>query len=144
MKHQSAGHEHGSSGHVTSIRFLVIVFVVLVGLTVLTVVANDWPLGSFDIWVALGIACVKATLVSLFFMHMYWDKGFNVFVFLSSFVFSTLFIGFTLMDTSHYQDSIRAFPTSGRPDKDTKTPLESIYPFLFPEAATDSEDHSAK
>ncbi len=144
MEHHAVGHDHGSAGHVTSIRLLVTVFVVLVGLTILTVIANDWPLGSFDIWVALGIACVKATLVSLFFMHMFWDKGFNVFVFLSSFVFSTLFIGFTLMDTTHYQDSIRAFPTSSRPDKDTKTPLETLYPFLFPEAITESPGHPAE
>lgn len=126
---------HSSMGHVTSVRLLVTIFVILVGLTILTVVANDWPLGSLDIWVALTIACIKATLVAMFFMHMYWDKGFNVFAFLSSFVFVTLFIGFTLMDTKHYQDSIRVFPTSSRPDKDVKTPLESFYPYLFPSEA---------
>jgi cytochrome c oxidase subunit 4 len=115
MDHSSAEHGHSSAGHITSVRLLVTVFVTLVALTILTVVANDWPLGHFDLWVALTIACVKATLVALFFMHMYWDKGFNVFVFLTSFVFVTLFIGFTLMDSSHYQDSIRAFPMSGRP-----------------------------
>jgi cytochrome c oxidase subunit 4 len=92
------------------------VFFTLVALTLLTVIANDWPLGKFDIWVALTIACVKATLVGLFFMHMYWEKGFNVVAFLSSFVFVTLFIGFTLMDTNHYQDQMRAFPVGGRPD----------------------------
>ena len=91
-------------------------FFVLVGLTILTVVANDWPLGHFDIWVALTIACIKATLVALFFMHMYWDKGFNVFAFLTSFVFVTLFIGFTLLDTNHYQDNVRDFPVASRPD----------------------------
>jgi hypothetical protein len=36
------------------------------------------------------------------------------------------------MDTQHYQDSIRAYPVSSRPDKDTKTPLEVVYPYLFP------------
>jgi cytochrome c oxidase subunit 4 len=113
MEHHAE--QHGSMGHVTSIRLLVTVFVTLVALTILTVVANDWPLGHFDLWVALTIAFVKATLVAMFFMHMYWDRGFNVFAFLSSFAFVTLFIGFTMMDTGHYQDSIRAFPKSGRP-----------------------------
>ncbi len=116
MAHQTSGHGNSATGHVTPIRLLVTIFVILVGLTILTVVANDWPLGHYDLWVALVIALVKATLVALFFMHMYWDKGFNVFAFLSSFVFATLFIGFTLMDTRHYQDSIREFPKSGRPD----------------------------
>jgi cytochrome c oxidase subunit 4 len=58
----------------------------------------------------MGIATLKATLVALFFMHMWWDKGFNVLVFLSSFLFVSLFIGLTLMDSSHYQRDIEKFP----------------------------------
>jgi cytochrome c oxidase subunit 4 len=139
MDHETTDAEHASMAHITPVRLLVVVFVTLVALTILTVVANDWPLGNLDIWVALTIACIKATLVALFFMHMYWDKGFNVFAFLTSFVFVTLFIGFTLMDTRHYQPDIRAFPTSGRPDKDVKTPLESFYPYLFPSEASGDE-----
>ncbi len=114
MTEHSSHHEQ-SFGHPASIKLLCGVFTVLVCLTILTVVANDWPLGKFDVWVALGIACVKATLVALFFMHMYWDKGFNLVAFFSSFVFVTLFIGFTMLDSNHYQDSMRNFPISGRP-----------------------------
>jgi len=56
------------------------------------------------------IATVKAFLVCAFFMHMWWDKTFNVVVFLSSTLFVVLFIGLTLLDTGHYQDSIDNFP----------------------------------
>ena len=116
MNEQPHHGEHASFAHPASLKMLYGVFFTLVGLTILTVVANDWPLGKFDIWVALTIACIKATLVALFFMHMYWDKGFNVVAFLSSFVFVTLFIGFTLLDTNHYQDTMRSFPAASRPD----------------------------
>jgi cytochrome c oxidase subunit 4 len=115
MEQHASEHGHAATAHVSSVRFLVGIFVTLVSLTILTVVANDWPLGKFDLWVALIIACIKATLVALFFMHMYWDKGFNIFAFLTSFAFVTLFIGFTMMDTRHYQDSIRVFPKGDRP-----------------------------
>ncbi len=116
MNDSSHHGDHASFAHPAPLKLLYGVFFVLVALTILTVVANDWPLGKFDIWVALTIACIKATLVALFFMHMYWDKGFNVVAFLSSFVFVTLFIGFTLLDTNHYQDTMQAFPVGSRPD----------------------------
>jgi cytochrome c oxidase subunit 4 len=40
---------------------------------------------------------------------MWWDKSFNVLAFLSSLLFVSLFIGMTLMDTGHYQDTIEAY-----------------------------------
>lgn len=108
------GHGHGFA-HPVSIKLLLAVFVSLVSLTILTVVVNDLPLGALDIWVALGIAGIKAALVCLFFMHMFWDKGFNVVAFFSSLLFVSLFIGFTLMDTGQYRDSQDKFPREKRP-----------------------------
>ena len=101
--------------HPTPVRLLYMVFFALVGLTIVTVVANDLPLGALDIWVAMGIATLKATLVALFFMHMWWEKGFNVVAFLSSFLFVFLFVGLTLMDTDNYKESIENFPVKERP-----------------------------
>ena len=72
-------------------------------------------LHGMDIWVALPIATFKASLVTLFFMHMWWDKGLNRVLFLSSFVFATLFIGLTLMDKQNYQDTVRDYPVVNRP-----------------------------
>ena len=95
-------------------KMLLAVFFSLVGLTILTVVANDWPLGKFDIIVAMIIATVKATLVGLFFMHMFWDKAFNVISFMSSVLFVTLFICMTLMDRGAYQEKVEDFPIASR------------------------------
>ena len=56
--------------------------------------------------VALAIAATKASLVAAYFMHLRWDKPFNAFVFLASFAFLALFIGFAMMDTGHYQPTM--------------------------------------
>ncbi len=105
-----------SFSHPVSLKLLIVVFVALVALTVITVLVNNLPLGKFDIWAALGIAMIKGSLVMLFFMHMWWEKGFNVIVFFSSLFFVTLFIGITLMDTGTYRDQIDSFPKTDRPD----------------------------
>jgi len=114
MNHNDDHDDHGFA-HPASKKLLYTVFISLVGLTLLTVVANDWPLGSLDIWVAMAIASVKAILVMVFFMHMWWDKGFNVLAFLGSVLFLALFISMTLMDTQNYREDIESFPLQKRP-----------------------------
>ena len=118
------GHQHGGHGshptvHTASIKMLLTVFVALIFLTLLTVVTSG-RLGPFGTMVALTIATIKGGLVCLFFMHMWWEKPFNVLVFFSSFFFMSLFIGFTLMDTEHYQNPINMFP---RKPVDKTTPI---------------------
>ena len=117
--HEPADHSGDGHGfaHPASLPVLYTVFLCLVALTILTVVANGWPLGGFDIWVALGIASVKSLLVALFFMHMYWEKPLNAVIFISPFLFAALFVGMTLMDTVGYRDDVEAFPVSERPDE---------------------------
>jgi cytochrome c oxidase subunit 4 len=112
---QHAHHDEGFA-HPVPVWILLATFFSLVTLTILTVVLNGLPLGALDIWVAMGIATVKASLVCLFFMHMFWEKGFNVVAFFSSLFFVSLFIGFTLMDTGSYRDDIDAFPQDKQPD----------------------------
>ncbi len=105
----TAEHGHGGIAHPVSVKLLLGVFFSLVALTIITVKVNDLPLGKLDIWAALVIAFIKASLVCLFFMHMYWEKGMNLVAFMCSFLFVTLFIGFTLMDTGEYRDNIDAY-----------------------------------
>jgi cytochrome c oxidase subunit 4 len=109
------GHAHHDFAHPVPVRLLLAVFVSLVSLTILTVVVNEFDLGALDVWVALVIATIKGSLVCLFFMHMFWEKGFNVVVFFSSLLFVTLFIGLTLMDTTAYRDQQDKFPINRRP-----------------------------
>lgn len=99
--------EHTDNGvHVSSVRLLVVVLIALMIGTWLTVTATYFDLGSFNIWIGLAIATVKAVLVALYYMHLRWDKPFNGFVFLTAFLFLGIFVGIAMMDTAHYQDTI--------------------------------------
>ncbi|MEJ2581562.1 MAG: cytochrome C oxidase subunit IV family protein [Acidobacteriota bacterium] len=99
--------EHQSSGvHIASVKLLLTVWVGLMFGTWLTVSASNVDLGFLNIWVGLAIATGKAMLVGLYYMHLRWDKPFNAFIFLGAFFFLFLFIGFTMMDTAHYQPAL--------------------------------------
>ncbi len=84
--------------HVMSPRMLLTVFAALVMLTIVTVAAAQVSFGAWEVWVSLGIASVKATLVAAYFMHLRYDKSFNGLVFISSLLFVALFLALTLMD----------------------------------------------
>ncbi len=91
-------HADAHLAHVMSPRTLISVFAALVGLTLLTVAAAEISFGAWEVWVSLGIASVKATLVAVYFMHLRHDRPFNVIVFFSSLVFVALFLALTLVD----------------------------------------------
>ena len=97
----AAGH-----GEPASMGLLLGVFGALIVLTVVTVAVAYVDLGEFNLLVALSIATVKALLVSLFFMHLVHESGFNRLAFFGSFFFVALFVGFTLMDTGQYEPVI--------------------------------------
>lgn len=84
--------------HIMSPSTLLTVFGMLVGLTLVTVAAAQVSFGAWEVWVSLGIASIKATLVAVYFMHLRHDKPFNGVVFVSSLMFVALFLGLTLMD----------------------------------------------
>jgi cytochrome c oxidase subunit 4 len=63
-----------SGHHVTSRGIYVAVFVALLVLTALTVGVTYIDLGEANLFVALGIAVTKATLVVLFFMGLFWSS----------------------------------------------------------------------
>ncbi len=103
--------DHPSFNHPAPLKLLYGVFIALIGLTILTVVVSTLGLPpAIAFPVAMLIATAKAFLVCAFFMHMLWDKGFNILFFFSSVLFVSLFIGLTLTDTSEYQNTIDAFP----------------------------------
>jgi cytochrome c oxidase subunit 4 len=56
--------------HVDSVKTYALVFLGLIFLTVATTAVAFVDLGPFSIVAALGIACCKALLVVLFFMHV--------------------------------------------------------------------------
>jgi len=85
--------------HVSSPGQLLIVFVTLLGLTALTITASTWQVGELEIWIALGIAGMKAILVAAYFMHLRYDKPTNALMLIFSVGVVVLFIGVTLADS---------------------------------------------
>ncbi|MBA3312783.1 MAG: cytochrome C oxidase subunit IV family protein [Planctomycetaceae bacterium] len=101
--------EYNPIGHVASKPMLLTVFFLLVGLTALTIwQGTQLELGTWELIIVLVIATAKASLVVLFFMHLRYDKPLNVFAFLSSLLFMSLFIGLTLADAVNYQPEVSA------------------------------------
>lgn len=60
--------------HIVSPRVYLVIFGSLLCFTALTVAASYAELGVFNAVVALGIACIKAVLVILFFMHIKYSS----------------------------------------------------------------------
>jgi cytochrome c oxidase subunit IV len=75
------------------------VFAALLVGTGLTVFAATLDLGPFNAPVALGIATVKATLVALFFMHVWHaSEKLTKLVVISALFFLLLLLGLTMSD----------------------------------------------
>ena len=78
----------------------------LLVLTLVTVLATKIDFGAnINLAIAMAIAVLKATLVILFFMHLKYDRLFHSVVFVAAILAASLFVGFTLMDTSQYQQT---------------------------------------
>jgi cytochrome c oxidase subunit 4 len=92
--------------HVVPIGVLAAVFAALLLLTVLTVAVAGVDLGNLNLYVALGIAGVKASLVVLYFMHLRYDRPFLLVVFLGCLGFVVLFISLVLTDAAAYYPSV--------------------------------------
>ena len=99
--------EHHGLSHVVTVKTLVATGGTLLMLTALTVLATKVDFGgsNMNLAVAMLIAVIKATLVVLFFMHLRYDRLFHSVVFVSALLAASLFVGFTLMDTSQYQQT---------------------------------------
>ncbi len=103
---QAAHWDGHGLGHIVPLRVLAGVWLVLLGLTVVTVAATRVDLGGFNLWLALAIATLKASLVVLYFMHMRYDRPMNAIVFLTALLFVMLFVSFALMDTRAYEPDL--------------------------------------
>lgn len=66
--------EHAEHHIVTPLQYCYVYGGLILG-TILTVVAADINLGVFNPIVALGIACTKAVIVILFFMHVKYQSN---------------------------------------------------------------------
>lgn len=106
MAHNHGSHRDDGHVHVVPVSVLAGVLGLLLVLTVVTVAATWIDLGSANIWLAMGIATVKAVFVLLYFMHLRYDRPINAIIFAASLLFVMLFVGITLMDTLAYQPDL--------------------------------------
>ena len=91
-------HEEGDGmvhAHITPAPFLIAIFMALIFLTFITVAASYFDFGSANTVIAVIIATIKASLVSVFFMHLRHDSKFNSVIFVSAFVFLGIFLMLT-------------------------------------------------
>lgn len=102
--HHGDGDAHPLVGHLVPYSTLVATAIALLVLTVITVAVRYVDVGEFNIHIAIGIAIIKATLVALFFMHLRWDRPFNMLIFASCVLFVVLMMSFCVMDTTQYRD----------------------------------------
>ncbi|MBK8206696.1 MAG: cytochrome C oxidase subunit IV family protein [Planctomycetes bacterium] len=99
----------GTIGHVSPWQTLVKVLVTLLILTVITVAIAQVDLGRLNVVGAIGVACVKASVVTLWFMHLRYDKRFNFFILIGSFALVAWMIGYILFDTMLYQHNVQDY-----------------------------------
>ncbi|MGB3564879.1 MAG: cytochrome C oxidase subunit IV family protein [Thermoanaerobaculia bacterium] len=84
--------------HITSVRTYFLVFIALMVLTAITVWVSFQDFGAWNDVVALTIAVIKASLVVLFFMHIYYSTRLSKLVVVSGLVWLFILIGLTLSD----------------------------------------------
>jgi len=84
--------------HVTSKTIYFLVFLALMVLTALTVWVAFYDLGPWSDIVAMAIAVTKATLVVLFFMHVYHATRLTKLVVVAGFFWLLILFVFTLND----------------------------------------------
>ncbi len=89
-----------STHHISTLPTLLSVAGTLLVLTFLTVAVTWLNIPEpFNVIVAIAIAVLKAAMVAMFFMNLYWDNKFNMIVFLLSILFLAIFVSITLLDT---------------------------------------------
>ncbi len=85
-------------GHVIPKKIYFVIFGSLLAMTALTTGMAYVDLGQWNTIVALIIACCKATLVVLFFMHLRWSPRLMRVVLLSALLWLAILISLTTTD----------------------------------------------
>lgn len=89
-----------SGHHVSTDKILLSTAGALFILTLLTVAVYYIHIPQpYAIITAIAIAVVKAGLVALFFMNLYWDTRFNSMLLIAGVVFLVLLVALSMMDT---------------------------------------------
>jgi len=87
-----------SAGHVAPKSMYYMVFGALILGTILTVAAAKVDMGALNNIVMLAIACTKASLVILFFMHVRWSSRLTWVVAMAGFFWLLILFGIGMSD----------------------------------------------
>jgi cytochrome c oxidase subunit 4 len=87
-----------SHDHIVPVRVYLAVFAALMVLTALTAWAAFQNFGRYNLIVAIAIACVKASLVVLFFMHVAYSSKLTKAIVISGLCTLLIMFFFTLAD----------------------------------------------
>ena len=96
-------HDDSSREHETSVRRYVTVWLVLVGLTVVTVAVTWLDMKKFVVFTAMLIATVKASLVLLDFMHLRHGPRSHAIMVGLALVLLAIFLSLTFIDVVNLQ-----------------------------------------
>lgn len=144
MSHgHSEQHHHGGPVVYTA---TLIALLILTGITVGASYIN-FGSNSANIAIALTIASIKAILVSLFFMHLLWDKKVNAIIAATGFLFLGIFITFDLIDLNNRRDPTpRNVPVMATPTAvpDSMNPQLTHAPKPYPKKAVPAEGAAEK
>ena len=87
-----------SAAHIAPKSMYYMVFGALILGTILTVAAAKVDMGALNNIVMLAIACTKASLVILFFMHVRWSSRLTWVVAMSGFFWLLILFGIGMSD----------------------------------------------
>jgi cytochrome c oxidase subunit 4 len=107
--------ENHTSHHITPLGMYLAIGAALLVLTAVTVGVSFINFGAFNLVIAMLIASVKATLVAMFFMHLYYDNKLFTAIFSIALIFVSVFIILTMFDTLQ-RDSL--YEVKGKPIKE--------------------------
>ena len=93
--------EQTHTNHILPLRVYLTVAGALFILTGITVLVSFYHFGELNIIIALAIAAFKGSLVALYFMHLKYDNKLYMTIFVLSLIFLSIFLGFTMLDTSY-------------------------------------------
>ncbi|MBI1358152.1 MAG: oxidase [Acidobacteria bacterium] len=92
------GHNDHTGHHIVPIPVYAAIFITLLVMTGVTIAVAFVDLGPFNIYVALGIAVFKASLVVLYFMHVKYSSRLTQLAAATGFLWLGIMLSFTLAD----------------------------------------------
>ncbi|MAE62163.1 MAG: caa(3)-type oxidase subunit IV [Planctomycetaceae bacterium] len=104
-----------SHAHPLPMKIMIGVILALLVLTWITYAASTVDFGAANVFVALCIAVIKASLVGLFFMHLRYDNMFYGLILICALGFVALFIAVTLTDTIEYNPDMAPAAQTAQP-----------------------------